>query len=1666
MPEGRPASGFKRPDQGLAGVNRFTKYRMRKNYTDELRRTVDPANTDLMFWMSVLEYSYKKKLGTVVHVYGNLEGTSAPIHVQVTGFRPHFWILKPKDWNRDNVRSFIEMLEIHLRNYAHKLAYRGKGDFEMQKVLDDNPNLICGYALEMAEEQCMPRGWRQEKQEDGSVKWKCDMEFIDIYVVYPKLVKLIKDLLFYPAGMYARNTRSEIIPSWCPVEWRKVVREMRIYEAHVDFIIRFLVDNNFTPCTWFKIPQKKYEIVSRENWMRHSTCDIEVRIDVKDLINVKDDPKYKNLSPELTMFFFDDECLTSGRFFPRPEKDPVIQIAVTVGTHTCSVPDRKYLFALDYIDSIPGVDEIFWFKKEEDLLQAWKDFLVAFDPDIVSHHNGDLFDIPYNKKRAEVLGLGKDFDKFGRAIWKGVYHKENENKGFRKGEVIIPGRLDIDLFRKAQDDTKLVEHNLNALAAAYLEGDTKEEIHYSMIATYQKTLENRRKLGRYCVKDAYIVHRIFNKKKIPQSVCGMGRTANIPPQIGVNRAQGAKIEGQIKLECQKPGQIKKLMITRRKSEKRGYASMQPTPSTAKRQAAPPPKKKHKHQKQPKKKKKKKRRTEDPASILDADMHQELETTSSDEEEEDDSEDEASPAPVEEEEEIMVDEDAVWVDEAFEDRGKGSVDNDNGVPLGDAILQLERAAQITSEDVKNFFAPKKVASSNPDEPDDKPKKKKKKAPEEPKPSESVDKVLPDLFVSKAALENKGLANENDTYDGATVLVPKCGFYRDVPVITLDFAGMYPSIMMAYNLCHRTLVNKETIAELNLKRSGPDPKTGKWVQRDYWQVTDFEIVEIRDKTTGRLIEKKIVDVDREGLPCFLEPTFMKGIIPLLEERLKKERGGIKFLMGTIKKEIEAIKKDIGILDLEKRIEEQKAAKDPFQKEHDELEKAFLVQAATPEHRARMVELKTKLKEFKDAMDSLSKEIKKLMATPKGEQIAQLQYSYDNENVAQDVIKLIQNSVYGVTGDTTSTYYQREIAETVTRMGRRMIATIKMLAEQEFCRAKGWWFDSEVIYGDTDSIFVALHGFGDVTKWETIAEACDVGTYMAQTITKMAFRERPGQEAINLEFEKVFTNLNMIGPKNYWGLIWMVNQLAPNTMIKGLECIKRGPCKFIKDTCKKALKMVCEKGDYEGAINFVAGQFDLLRSRAVHIGELMQQQKLSQALKEYEKVTKYKDKWGNIKERKSSVSPFVSLAKRLTVEDPVNQEIIEKNKKKKPGQKHEPLIQIFSAGSIVSIVMTDKDNKISDKKGDNVEDPITALREKIPVDYGHYIEALEKQVTKVLGNTILYHTGTTIEFHDIEALEKKRKATDQPDAGDLPSLIPKRGKRIEDLAAEKRVLTKETERLKRKIDKMKKDEEKYPDRDYSDQIRSCEEERAPKMMRLKWVNTNLNSMKNQVRVKVLDVIRARCKKPVTVKPIQTKSAMFRYVERGRICVCCGKDLKHPYKTADPRIKTCYNEGCYKKKEDCTCKPPTLVSDENGELICRNEGCFKKQKDCKCALPKIGDERCIECGNPLGSCTHRRSQQSPDICQACYPVFEQTLETEVKLMEKLKKEDDAVWEKCIKCWAADNREDPKVCESISCTTYHERDKAGLALSTQKGKLEKMYKCYRGLGGSKEYSW
>jgi DNA polymerase delta subunit 1 len=69
--------------------------------------------------------------------------------------------------------------------------------------------------------------------------------------------------------------------------------------------------------------------------------------------------------------------------------------------------------------------------------------------------------------------------------------------------------------------------------------------------------------------------------------------------------------------------------------------------------------------------------------------------------------------------------------------------------------------------------------------------------------------------------------DDKFEGATVLDPITGYYEK-PIATLDFASLYPSIMMAHNLCYTTLLTPESMRKVPPEQITTTPTGCKFVK----------------------------------------------------------------------------------------------------------------------------------------------------------------------------------------------------------------------------------------------------------------------------------------------------------------------------------------------------------------------------------------------------------------------------------------------------------------------------------------------------------------------------------------------------------------------------------------------------------------------------------------------------------------------------------------------------------------------------------------------------------------------------------------------------------------------------------------------------------------------
>ena len=163
-----------------------------------------------------------------------------------------------------------------------------------------------------------------------------------------------------------------------------------------------------------------------------------------------------------------------------------------------------------------------------------------------------------------------------------------------------------------------------------------------------------------------------------------------------------------------------------------------------------------------------------------------------------------------------------------------------------------------------------------------------------------------YVAKKCREKNTLmpdlekSGENDGYEGAIVLPPKCSMYMDNPVACVDYSSLYPSSMISQNLSHDSKVwTKEYDLEGRLLReTGEKDQTGKYKYDnidgyDYIDL-EFDTFQYMRKTPTSRAEK--VRSGKKVCRWAQFPDNRKGIMPSILEELLKARSDTRKMIKT--------------------------------------------------------------------------------------------------------------------------------------------------------------------------------------------------------------------------------------------------------------------------------------------------------------------------------------------------------------------------------------------------------------------------------------------------------------------------------------------------------------------------------------------------------------------------------------------------------------------------------------------------------------------------------------------------------------------------------------------------------------------------------------------------
>ena len=563
-------------------------------------------------YFSKKKRSYGKQMEDremVIHLFGMNAGGES-IRVDVTGFRPYFYVALPKSCPdsgpiekrlRMKLKTQVDQLEFKIENKRKLYGYSGDNTTRFLKI--SMPSLGLFYTVR--------KEFLDEKQQ-------------------PKFS--IRD----------RET---------PLE---------VFESNIDPMLRFFHIRDLKPCGWISVSGDE--------------CEAEdgIRIECDWNKISPSDPPAGVVNAPLVHAFWDIECYSHTGDFPvaaptvkkaclvssdagmcgtcnnclfNKNGDPIIQIGTTLWSPACGdKPEwtERHIFVLGSSDPVPGAT-LHVFKKEAQLLQAWFAFVIEKKVNVFVGYNIFGFDERYVWQRLERLGLelSDEVQQLSCLYQEGKPMKLIEKRlaSSALGDNMLymwdsPGRLRIDLLGHIKRKAQLPSYKLDSVAAVYLSGklsgvsllaegqgrwkiktkqkkdarlgrfvqlldelgedltdkmEIKEILEDGFVVSSEEELTaiageavqwavvkddispqdifrchrgsaaDRSKVAAYCVQDCDLTLELYKKLEVFNEAMSMANVCSVPVSYIFTRGQGIKIESLIFKDCMLKGQVIKVL---------------------------------------------------------------------------------------------------------------------------------------------------------------------------------------------------------------------------------------------------------------------------------------------------------------------------------------------------------------------------------------------------------------------------------------------------------------------------------------------------------------------------------------------------------------------------------------------------------------------------------------------------------------------------------------------------------------------------------------------------------------------------------------------------------------------------------------------------------------------------------------------------------------------------------------------------------------------------------------------------------------------------------------------------------------------------------------------------------------------------------------------------
>ncbi|OPX65991.1 MAG: DNA polymerase [Methanoregulaceae archaeon PtaB.Bin009] len=181
----------------------------------------------------------------------------------------------------------------------------------------------------------------------------------------------------------------------------------------------------------------------------------------------------------------------------------------------------------------------------------------------------------------------------------------------------------------------------------------------------------------------------------------------------------------------------------------------------------------------------------------------------------------------------------------------------------------------------------------------------------------------------------------------------------------------------------------------------------------------------------------------------------------------------------------------------------------------------------------------------------------------------------DMQQNVLKVIMNTYYGVSGYTRFRLYDREIGAAITSVGRAIIEHTRKVIES---------LGSHVIYGDTDSCMVALPG---LDREATIRKAREIEATLNASYADFARTELNAEtHYFSIKFEKVYKRFFQAGKKKRYAghLVWKEGATVDEIDIVGFEIRRSDYPQVTKVVQRRVMELILRGEGYDEVKKFL--------------------------------------------------------------------------------------------------------------------------------------------------------------------------------------------------------------------------------------------------------------------------------------------------------------------------------------------------------------------------------------------------------------------------------------------------------------------------------------------------